>query len=141
MTSPDDPEQQRSPLTDGWRSWWLMALTPVALGAVILAAEATNGELASGLGWFAVLAAFGAILAFGGRFDAVRQARGDAEDERDGMINLRAMAAAGQLLVLVLTGLVVYALASGDDPRPYTQLMAVGGAGYAVALLVLWRRS
>lgn len=141
MTRPDSPEQQRPPITDGWRSWWLMALVPVGLGAIILAAEAASGELSSGLVWFAVLAAFGALLAFGGRFDTVRQARGGTEDEREALINTRAMAAAGQLLVLVLTGCIVYTLARGDDPQPYTQLMAVGGAGYAVALLVLRRRS
>ncbi|MGH2942504.1 MAG: hypothetical protein ACRDLN_07005 [Solirubrobacteraceae bacterium] len=118
-----------------------MALVPVGLGAIILAAEAASGELSSGLVWFAVLAAFGALLAFGGRFDTVRQARGGTEDEREALINTRAMAAAGQLLVLVLTGCIVYTLARGDDPQPYTQLMAVGGAGYAVALLVLRRRS
>jgi hypothetical protein len=141
MTRPDSSKHQRPPITDGWRSWWLMALIPVGLGAVVLAAEATDGELASGLVWFAVMAGFGALLALGGRFDAIRQARGDTEDERDAMINLRAMAAAGQVMIVALTGCIVFALARGDDPSPYTQLMAVGGACYGVALLVLRRRS
>jgi hypothetical protein len=120
---------------------WLMPLVPVGLGGVILAAEATDGDVASGLAWFAALAAIGAVLAFGGRFEWVRDSRGDAEDERDAIINTRAMAAAGVVWVLVLTGCIVFELAQGDDPSPYTQLMAAGGATYGVALLVLRRRS
>jgi hypothetical protein len=118
-----------------------MPLVPVGLGAVILAAEATDGDIASGLVWFAVMAAVGGFLAFGGRFETIRQARGDGEDERDAFINTRAMAAAGTVWVLVLTGCIVFELARGNDPSPYTQLMAAGGATYGVTLLVLRRRS
>ena len=116
---------------------WLFSLVPVGLGAVILAAEATNGDPAEGLVWFAVLAVLGALLAFGGRFEAVRLARGDGEDERDAMINTRAMAAVGIVLTIVLTGAIVFQLARGGDPSPYTQIMAVGGAAYVASLLVL----
>jgi hypothetical protein len=77
-----------------------------------------------------------AALAFGGRFQAVRDARGDTEDERDAMINTRAMAATGTVLMVALTGAVVYALARGDDLTPYLPFTAVGGATYAVALLI-----
>jgi hypothetical protein len=122
-------------------SRWLIPLIPVALGGVILVAEATDGEVASGLAWFAVLAAVGALLAFGGRFQAVRDARGDDEDERDAMIASRAMAAAGLAMILVLTGAIVFELARGEDPSPYTYVIAVGGAVYAVALLALRRYS
>ena len=116
---------------------WLFSLVPVGLGAVILTAEATNGDLAEGLVWFTVLAVLGALLAFGGRFEAMRLARGDGEDERDAMINTRAMAAVGTVLTIVLTGAIVFQLARGDDPSPYTQIMAVGGAAYLASLLVL----
>jgi drug/metabolite transporter (DMT)-like permease len=122
-------------------SRWLIPLIPVALGGVILVAEATDGEVAGGLAWFAVLAAVGALLAFGGRFQAVRDARGDDEDERDAMIASRAMAAAGLAMILVLTGAIVFELARGEDPSPYTYVIAVGGAVYAVALLALRRYS
>jgi hypothetical protein len=119
---------------------WLMPIVPLGLGAVILAAEAIDGDLASGFVWFAVLAAVSALLAFGGRFEAVREARGDTEDERDAFVSTRAMAAAGTVLLLVLTGIVVFQLARGEDASPYTQILAVGGATYAVALLALRRR-
>jgi hypothetical protein len=123
------------------RARWLMPLVSVGLGGVILAAEATDGDLASGLVWFAILAGAGAVLAIGGRSEAVRQALGEIEDERDALIGLRAMAMAGIVLVLVLTGCIVFELARGDDPSPYSQVMAVGGATYAIALLFLRRRS
>ena len=142
MTRPNSPlsERARASIPDRWRTRWLVPAVTVGLGGVILAAEATDGDLTSGLIWFAVLAALGALHAFGGRFEAVRQARGEEEDEREAMINTRAMALAGTVLVIVLTGCIVFELARGESPSPYTQLMAVGGTTYAVALLVLrWR--
>jgi hypothetical protein len=134
-------ENPMPPVPDRWSSRWLMPSIPVALGAVILVAEATNDDLAGGLAWFAVLAAAGALLAFGGRFQSVRDARGDGEDERDALIGSRAMAAAGTAMTLVLTGAIVFELARGEDPSPYTYVMAVGGGTYAVALLALRRYS
>ena len=136
MTRPESP---MPPVFD--RPPRLMPLVPVALGAVILVAEAADDDLASGLGWFAVLAAVGALLAFGGRFQAVREARGDGEDEREAMIGSRAMAAAGTAMILALTGATVFELARGDSPTPYAWVLAVGGATYAVALLALRRYS
>ena len=136
MTRPESP---MPPVFD--RPPRLMPLVPVALGAVILVAEAADDDLASGLGWFAVLAAVGALLAFGGRFQTVREARGDGEDEREAMIGSRAMAAAGTAMILALTGATVFELARGDSPTPYIWVLAVGGATYAFALLALRRYS
>ena len=128
----------RNPMLD---RRWLAPLVPAGLGAVILVAEATDGDLAEGLIWFAVLAALGALLAFGGRWQAVRDARGEPEDERDMMIATRAMAAAGQAMILALTGAVVFELARGENPSPFTWVLAVGGAVFGVALLALRRYS
>jgi hypothetical protein len=129
--NPDNPARVR----------WIAPLVPAVLGAVVLIAEATDGDLASGLVWFAALAAISLLLAFGGRFEAVRQARGDDEDERDAMIATSAMAFAGVVLVVALTSGIVWSLARGEDLSPYVELMAIGGAAYGVALLVLRRRS
>jgi hypothetical protein len=46
--------------------------------------------------------------------------------ERDALINSRAMAALGTVMVLVLTGAIVFQLVRGTDPSPYTELMARG---------------
>jgi hypothetical protein len=123
------------------RSRWLAPTVPVVIGGAVLAAEATDGDLVEGLVWFAVLAAAGALLAFGGAFESVRLARGDGEDEREAMLGERAMAAAGLVLIIALTAVIVFQVARGDDPSPYTYLAAIGGASYAAALVVLHRRS
>lgn len=74
---------------------WAVPLSGVAIGAILLGAEAADGDWAAGLVWFAVLALPAALLAFGGRFEAVRQARGEGGDERDLMIDSRAMPSRG----------------------------------------------
>jgi hypothetical protein len=65
----------------------------------------------------------------------------DRDALSDALINSRAMAALGTVMVLLLTGAIVFQLVRGKDPSPYTELMAVGGASYVVALLVLRRIS
>ena len=129
---------KRTPMLDRRR---LTALVPVGLGAVILAADAADDDLAEGPIWFAALAGVGALLAFGGRWQAVRDARGEPEDERDAMIVTRAMAATGQALILVLTGAVVFELARGENPSPYIWVLAVGGAVFGIGLLAMRRSS
>ena len=73
--------------------------------------------------------------------EAARQATGfGTEDEREALINTRAMSFAGIVWTLLLTGAIVVQLLRGESPSPYYQLMAAGGLTYAVALLVLrWR--
>ena len=100
----------------GW-SGWATVLSLVAIGAVALAVEAADGDLAIGLVWFAVLGGLGALLAFGGRFESVRVARGDGGDERDTLIERTAMAAAGTVLVIALTTALVVELVRDGDPR------------------------
>jgi hypothetical protein len=67
MTRPIDHTTQRArgPVPDWWRSPWLGPAVTVGLGGVILGAAATDGDLTSGLAWFALLAVLGAVQAFG----------------------------------------------------------------------------
>ena len=140
MTNPNNANAKRRALPQ-WKSWWLLPLIYVGLGVVILVAEAISGNAWSGLGWFVVMAACGAVYAFGGRFEVIRQARGDFEDERDASINRKAMAATGTTLVIVLTACIVFELARGNNPTPYSMLMAIGGVTYIAALLIQRYRS
>ena len=127
-------------LVDDFKAHWPMSLGLIGLGGVVLAAEAAEDQLVSGIIWSAILAAVGLVVAFGGRFSIVRQARGSTEDERDATLNSRAMATAGTVLIFVLTGCLVYSLVREQGLTPYVQLTAVGGASYAIALLFLrWR--
>jgi hypothetical protein len=123
----------------GWRGW-TTALSLTAVGAVALAVEAADGDLAIGLVWFAVLVGLGAVLALGGRYETVRAARGEGGDEREALNELRAMAAVGTVLVAALIAAILVDLLQGDDPRTYTWILAAGGTTYAVAWAWLrWR--
>ena len=140
MMNPSSQHSKRRTLPQ-WKSWWLLPLIYVALGIVILVAQAISGDTWSGVVWFAVMATVAALYAFGGKYEVIRQARGDFEDERDAGINRKAMAATGTTLVIVLTGCIVFELARGNNPSPYSTLMAIGGVTYIAALLIQRYRS
>ena len=124
-----------------WWTRWSVPLITLGLGVVLLVAEAMDGDLASGLGWLAALAVLAGLTALRGRAAGFAEDGAPFEDERDAMINTRAMAIAGIVLTVLLTSCIVFELARGNDPSPYTHLMATGGASYAIALVVLRRRS
>ena len=111
------------------------------LGALVLAAMWIGGDRDSGLKSFAVFVAVAALFALGGRSDTLRGLGGPGRDERWAMIDLRASAAAGLVVILVLAGCWLWELAHGDDGSPYGQVMAVGGVAYIAAVALLRRRS
>jgi hypothetical protein len=56
------------------------------------------------------------------------------------MIDLRATAAAGSVVILALIVAFLYELANGRDTQPYSVLMAIGGVTYIAAVLIgRWR--
>ncbi len=105
------------------------------LGAVVLVAALMAGRILSGVVWFAALSALGALLPVAARLEATRRGRDDDQDEREAIINTRAMSIAGTALVIVITGCAVFTLARGESTSPYTALLAVGGVSYAIAFL------
>ena len=52
------------------------------------------------------------------------------------MIDLRASALAGFVLIVVVIGAFLYEIASGEDGEPYSQLGAIAGVAYVVALAI-----
>ena len=120
-----------------WRSRWLIPFLPAALGAVILVAAVTNGRILSGLVWFAVLSAIGALSPVAARFETAHRGRRHHDEEREATISTRAMSIAGTVLVIAITGCAVFTLARGSSGSPYTALLAVGGSSYALASLAL----
>lgn len=139
MREPNTPNNANecSSVTDQWRSRWLVPLIPSALGGVILVAAATAGRILSRVVWFAVLSAIGALSPVAARFEAARRGSRHQEDEREGIINTRAMSITGTVLVIAITGCAAFTLARGESTTPYTALLAVGGISYAVASLAL----
>jgi len=137
MTRPDSPTDQnaRARRADQWRTRWLIPLLPAALGGVILVAAAMAGHILSGVVWFAVLSAVGALLPAADRLGAARRERRHHEGECEAIINTRAMSIVGTVLVIAITGCAAFTLARGESTGPYTALLAVGGVSYAVASL------
>jgi hypothetical protein len=86
------------------------------------------------------MAAFGLLLLFGGRSETVRGMRGDGRDERWAMIDLRATALAGLVVIPAVIVAFVVDVARGGDGMPYAWLGALGGVAYLAGFLVgRWR--
>lgn len=127
----------------GHRRHWVVPGVAVALGLVLCAAQAVRGEIRDGLTSLAILTGYAAVLALlAGRSETVSLLRGDSVDERAALIQQRALAFTGNVLVTVLVGgfLVQVARGSGDIGT-WAALCAVGGVSFAGALAVLRRRS
>ena len=124
-----------------WRSRWWMPLFALLLGALIFAALAIGGDTAAGLKGFGVMALVAAVFAFGGRSETLSGLGGPGRDERWSMIDLRASAFAGSVVVTVLVGAWLWELAHGEDGSPYGQVLGVGGIAYIAAIALLRRRS
>jgi hypothetical protein len=128
----------RSRLSSRWR----VPAVALAAGLVILAAQWSAGYPGRGLASFAIMAAFAAALvAFSGRSGLFEVMRDPTTDERSTLLDLRATAFAGVVVITVLVGAFVYETARGNDGAPYTWLCAIAGLSYLAALVVLQRRS
>ncbi len=119
---------------------WAVPLLCLLLGFAFLVAFWVSGNPGAGLGPFAVMAGYGALLLVGGRSEIVRVLRGQAPDERYRMFDLRASAITGTVTLSILTGGFFYELARGQDGNPYGLILAAAGVTYIATLLVLrWR--
>jgi len=114
----------------------------VGLGLVYLGVQWANDDPGGGLVSLAIMVAFaGALVAFSGRSGVAEVMRNPRADERSAMLDMRATAFAGLVVITVVIAAVFYELARGGDPSPYAQLGALAGVAYLVALFVLQRRS
>ena len=138
--SPQTPVHQGR-AADRWRSRRFVPLVPVALGAVLLIAEAMAGHLVGGLAWFAILAAGGGLSAVAERFETARRGPRHNEEELEAKLRAGAMSIAGTVLVIALTGCVAFTLARGDSTSPYAALLCLGGISYVIGLVALRHRS
>ena len=122
------------------RSRWFMLAFSVALGDVVLLASWLGGSLASGLIGLAVLTGFGLFISLASGSETIRGLRGDGRDERFALMDLRATAIVGQVLIIaVIVGFLVE-IARGHNGNPYGWLGALGGLSYALAVAYFrWR--
>jgi hypothetical protein len=119
------------------KSRWFLPVLALALGGVVLGAQAIAGNPGSGLVSLGIMAAAGAVFLFGGRSETIRGLRGDGRDERFQRIDIHATAFAGTVVIAAIIVAFVVELARGHDGNPYTWLGALGGVAYLAAVVVM----
>lgn len=137
-------EKEKKPMQAGHKSWWMnkwfLPAFCVALGIGLWAAFWAGGDPGEGALSFGVMTTFGALLLLGGRSETVRGMRGDGRDERWAMIDQRATAFAGLVVIWAIIVGFFIEVAQGRNPSPYGQLGAIAGLAYLVALFIgRWR--
>lgn len=126
------------------RRLWRGPLLPVwslTLGVLFLAANAIGGNLAWGLLSLGLFVAFAAVFYFGAGNETIGGLAAPGRDERWAMINERARAFAGTVVILILIGAWLYELANGQNGSPYAEVMGGGVIAFFVAALWLRFRS
>lgn len=121
-----------------FRGPWL-AIWSLFVGLLVSAATVIGGNLTIGLVTFGLFVAFAAFLYFGSRNETIAGLTYPRRDERWEMINQRAMAFAGTIVVLALIGGWIVELARGNDGSPYWEIFTGGTVAYFAA--ALWLRS
>jgi hypothetical protein len=122
------------------RSRWFLPVFSVGLGVVMLAAAWAGGQPVTGIIGIGVMTGFGLLVLLAGRSETVRGLRGDGRDERFAQIDLRATAAAGLVLIVVLIVSWLTEIARGHSGSPYGWLCAIGGLAYLLAIAFFrWR--
>ena len=123
------------------QSRWTLPAFCLLLGALMFGAFALGGSVGQGLISFGIMAVTGALFLFGRRSETLQGIGGPERDERWELIDLRAVATTCIVLITVITGMFLYEVADGQDGEPYTQLGAIGGLTYVIAVFVLRRRT
>jgi hypothetical protein len=120
--------------------WFLPAFSAV-LGVAVLVAGLIGGQPVIGVVGLVVMAVFGLfVLLAGSRSETVRGLRGDGRDERFALIDLRATAISGLVVITALIVAWLVAIARGQSGSPYDWLCAIGGLAYLAAIGFLrWR--
>lgn len=120
-------------------TWGTLAFS-VALGLLIGGAAWAGGQPGLGLFAVALMTALGLVFVVGRRSESLRMMAGERSDERWRLINLRATAFAGNVLVLAVIGAFVWEIAHGRSGQPFTLLGALAGVSYLLAVTWLrWR--
>jgi hypothetical protein len=116
---------------------WFLASFAFLLGGGCLASFWVGGDPESGWISFAVLGGVGlATLAFG-RSELIRGFRGDGRDEYWWSLDRDASLVAGMFLIGLVIAMSMWEWAHGRDGTPYSQLGALAGVVYLIAVVAL----
>jgi hypothetical protein len=124
-----------------YRSRWWMPGFSLSLGLIMLVAFWIGDKLGDGLIALGIMTFLAAVFLFGRRSETLQGLGGPGRDERWEMIDVRATALTGLVLIGVILGAWLVEVASGGDGSPYSALGAVGGVAYIVIVAVLRRRA
>ncbi len=126
--------------TNRW-PWWSLPVFSALLGVGFLVAFWIGDNPRQGVESMLILFGVGAIFLVGGRSETIRGLRGDGRDEYWRTLDLTATALCGIVLISVVIGMCFWEWAHGRDGTPYSQLGAVAGVAYLLALIGLRLRS
>ena len=100
-----------------------------------------RGPARLGLWALGVMLVFALLFAVGGRFDLIRGLRGDGRDEYWARIDVHATALSGIVVISAVIVMCLWKWAHGRDGSPYSQVGAIGGVAYVLAIAGLRLRS
>ena len=123
------------------RARWAMPAVGLVIGALLLVASAIGGQPVLGLGMFAVMAIYTAVLViFGDRSETIGVLGGRPADERLASFNTLATAIAGSLAIVVAILGFLWSIARGQSGNEFAVVAAAAGIAYLAAVLWLrWR--
>src|SRR5262245_54649901 len=134
MDAVESKSMRRQIFRGPWLSIWSLALGLLVSGAMVIGGSVTSGLITLG-----AFVGFAAFFYFGRRNETIAGLSSPGRDERWEMINQRALAFAGTVLVVILIGGWVVELAKGNDGSPYSEIFGGGVIAYFIA--ALWLRS
>jgi hypothetical protein len=128
--------------TERPRGRWLVFGICVAAGVAYLSIGLARHETGFAIGGPLIMLGYGVmLLIFGRRSEIVGLLAGNGSDERRAQIQLRAVAATGQVLIVVLLGGALWTLATGSRYEGvFTGLCAVGGLSFLASTAWYSRR-
>lgn len=120
---------------------WGMPAFGLLMGVLLFTASAIGGQPILGLGMFAAMAIYSAVVVvFGGRSETIGVLGGRPTDERLAGFDLAATAVAGTVAILVALGGFLWQIAHGESGNDFALVAAAAGIGYLGALLWFrWR--
>ena len=124
------------------RGRWLVFGICVAAGVAYFSIGLARHEIGFAIGGPLIMLGYGVmLLIFGRRSEIVGLLAGNGSDERRAQIQLRAVAATGQVLIVVLLGGALWTLATGSRYEGvFTALCAVGGLSFLASTAWYSRR-
>ena len=122
------------------RAWFTPAFC-LAIGAVSAGALWAGGNARDAVIGFGVMAGLALVFAVGGRNETIRAMRGDGRDERWALIDVRATAFAGMVIIAILVGASFWQMAHGNSPEPFAPVLCAGAVAYGAAVGWLRRTS